>query len=556
MFPLLISQRRLSFIGILLLTLLSAAIGIGILAYIRTAFLISNPNTSSQVLFLFLGLVLALMIVSALTQIFLHQLGHRFVMDLRQDWVSRLLKLDLEQMQRIGSGRILALLNTDIRNITIAFVHLPELIHSLLLVTGILFYLAYLSPALFAVIITTIMIIALLGLTLVGRLSHYISKVRRDEDLLQQDYQAMVSGKRELTLNQSRANAFFNHELSEHADSYRHNVTRADSMVDLSNSLANGLVLAMVGISFYVSSALGWADNDVAAIYALAILFLRTPMMTAVSAVPIIVSAQISYRNMQSLSLPEQAEALNSSAVSLFTTFKRITFSDVSYGYGETQQFDIGPINFKLNRGELVFIIGGNGSGKSTFANLLCGLYQPKSGEILIDGDILKAEQWNEYRQLFSAIFSDFHVFRQLIDGQGEDANQAEIDEWLKRLGMDDKVTTENNRLSAVDFSQGQKKRLALLMAVLEKRDCLLLDEWAADQDPQFRHFFYNQLLPLLAKQGKTIIAITHDDHYFDGADRILKMDEGRLLELTASERQALNKLAHSNNEITYLVAE
>jgi len=139
MFPLLISQRRLSFIGILLLTLLSAAIGIGILAYIRTAFLISNPNTSSQVLFLFLGLVLALMIVSALTQIFLHQLGHRFVMDLRQDWVSRLLKLDLEQMQRIGSGRILALLNTDIRNITIAFVHLPELIHSLLLVTGILF---------------------------------------------------------------------------------------------------------------------------------------------------------------------------------------------------------------------------------------------------------------------------------------------------------------------------------------------------------------------------------------------------------------------------------
>jgi putative ATP-binding cassette transporter len=183
-------------------------------------------------------------------------------------------------------------------------------------------------------------------------------------------------------------------------------------------------------------------------------------------------------------------------------------------------------------------------------------LYQPKSGEILIDGDILKAEQWNEYRQLFSAIFSDFHVFRQLIDGQGEDANQAEIDEWLKRLGMDDKVTTENNRLSAVDFSQGQKKRLALLMAVLEKRDCLLLDEWAADQDPQFRHFFYNQLLPLLAKQGKTIIAITHDDHYFDGADRILKMDEGRLLELTASERQALNKLAHSNNEITYLVAE
>jgi len=551
LFPLLLSQRRLSFFGIVLLTLLSAALGIGILAFIRAEFLMSNSNTGISVLILFLGLVLALMVISALTQILLHRLGHRFVMDLRQDWVSQLLKLDLEQMQRIGNGRVLALLNTDIRNITIAFVHLPELIHSLLLVSGILLYLAYLSPALFAVIITTIAVIALLGITLVGRLSHYITKVRHDEDLLQQDYQAMVSGKRELTLNRSRAQAFFNQELSEHADSYRQNVTRADSLVDLSNSLANGLVLAMVGISFYMSSALGWVTADIAAIYALAILFLRTPMMAAVSAVPVIVSAQVSYRNMLSLSLPEEfsKETSVTTKVAEFNNFKNITLSDIQYGYGEEQKFEVGPINFEFNRGELIFIIGGNGSGKSTFANLLCGLYKPKAGNILIDEQILESHQWGEYRQLFSAVFSDFHVFRQLIDGQGEDADQALIEAWLKRLNMNSKVSTENNRLSAVDFSQGQKKRLALLLAVLEKRDCLLLDEWAADQDPQFRHFFYNQLLPLLTQQGKTIIAITHDDHYFDGADRILKMDEGQLSELSISERQALNKVAHTSNE-------
>lgn len=562
MFSLLLSQRRLSFFGIVLLTLLSASLGIGILAFIRSAFLTPNSETGSQVLFLFLGLVLALMVVSALTQILLHHLGHRFVMNLRQDWVSQLLKLDLEQMQRIGSGRVLALLNTDVRNITIAFVHLPELIHSLLLVSGILLYLAYLSPALFGVIISTIAVIALLGITLVGRLSHYITKVRHDEDLLQQDYQAMVSGKRELTLNQSRADAFFHQELSEHADSYRRNVTSADAMVDLSNSLANGLVLAMVGISFYMSSALGWVSADIAAIYALAILFLRTPMMAAVSAVPVIISAQVSYRNMLSLSLPketlpkESPTTKSQPAKPSFSNFKRITFKEMSYGYGEEQQFKVGPINFEFNRGELIFIIGGNGSGKSTFANLLCGLYQPQSGQILIDDQALQPQQWSEYRKLFSAVFSDFHVFRQLIDGQGEKADQAMIDTWLKRLKMDAKVSTENHRLSAVDFSQGQKKRLALLLAVLEKRDCLLLDEWAADQDPQFRHFFYNQLLPLLTRQGKTIIAITHDDHYFDGADRILKMDEGQLLELNPAERKALNQVVHSTEEHTDLIAD
>jgi putative ATP-binding cassette transporter len=109
---------------------------------------------------------------------------------------------------------------------------------------------------------------------------------------------------------------------------------------------------------------------------------------------------------------------------------------------------------------------------------------------------------------------------------------------------MHHKVEHDGQRLSDVRFSQGQRKRLALLMAAVEQRDCLLLDEWAADQDPQFRQFFYHELLPALQSQGKTIIAITHDDHYFDRADRLLKMDAGCLTEVDGqTARQSVQVL-------------
>ena len=188
----------------------------------------------------------------------------------------------------------------------------------------------------------------------------------------------------------------------------------------------------------------------------------------------------------------------------------------------------------------MIFIIGGNGSGKSTFARLLTGLYRPHTGNVFLNGQPMTELNWPNYRQQFSTVFSDFYLFHQITNGQGQDVPEADIKEWMDRLEMSHKVTQENGRLSDVRYSQGQRKRLALLMAVAEQRGCMLLDEWAADQDPRFRKVFYQQLLPLLKVRGVTVIAITHDDRYFDAADRIFKMDSGQLTELdTADKSQA-----------------
>ncbi|WP_417788549.1 ATP-binding cassette domain-containing protein, partial [Stutzerimonas xanthomarina] len=195
-----------------------------------------------------------------------------------------------------------------------------------------------------------------------------------------------------------------------------------------------------------------------------------------------------------------------------------------------------------LKRGEVVFLIGGNGSGKSTLARLLTGLYQPQSGCVRVDGRPLQEEDWKTYRQHFSAIYTDLHLFDRLMGPAGESPDAMLIEEWLKALGMHTKLDFDGDRVTNANLSQGQRKRLAMLLAVAEQRDLLLLDEWAADQDPQFRRVFYRELLPQLRALGKTLVVISHDDHYFDQADRLLEMRQGQLVELTGEQREAASR--------------
>jgi putative ATP-binding cassette transporter len=207
-------------------------------------------------------------------------------------------------------------------------------------------------------------------------------------------------------------------------------------------------------------------------------------------------------------------------------------------GDGGESGFDVGPIDLQLYRGELVFLVGGNGSGKSTLARLLTGLHRPSAGEIRLDGQPVQAEQWQAYRQLFASVFTDFHLFARLLGPLGQEVDESLVGRWLDQLRLSHKIRFSAGRLAGTRFSQGQRKRLALLLAMLEDRDILILDEWAADQDPLFRRLFYRELLPQLKAAGKTILAITHDDHYFDQADRLLKMDGGRLHELSGQARE------------------
>lgn len=190
--------------------------------------------------------------------------------------------------------------------------------------------------------------------------------------------------------------------------------------------------------------------------------------------------------------------------------------------------FLLGPIDLSVKSGELIFIVGSNGSGKSTLAKLITGLYTPRSGEIFLNDTPITAANIEWYRQHFATTFADVYLFDRYL-GLEDPQIDREIGKYLKEFQLDRKVSVNNGVLSTTSLSQGQRKRLALLTAFLEDRPIYLFDEWASDQDPAFREVFYQQMLIQLKERGKLVIVITHDDRYFHLADRILKLNYGRV---------------------------
>ena len=211
-------------------------------------------------------------------------------------------------------------------------------------------------------------------------------------------------------------------------------------------------------------------------------------------------------------------------------TFSKLELEQVVHAYPgeEENRFSLGPVDLTFKPGEIVFIVGGNGSGKSTLAKLITGLYIPEAGEIKLDSEVITDDNREWYRQHFSVIFSDFYLFEKLL-GMDKPALDEQAQEYLRQLKINHKVTIEKGKLSTTELSQGQRKRLALLTAYLENRPIYLFDEWASDQDPIFRDIFYKEILMNLKKRNKTVLVISHDDHYFHLADRIIKLDYGKV---------------------------
>jgi putative ATP-binding cassette transporter len=157
-------------------------------------------------------------------------------------------------------------------------------------------------------------------------------------------------------------------------------------------------------------------------------------------------------------------------------------------------------------------------------ANLLTGLFVADIGTIEINGVQVHNDELGSH---YSTIFSNHHIFKKLY-GMNLDDKKEELNYLLKLLRLDEKVSIDNGSFSTIELSNGQRKRLCLLKCFIEDSQIYLFDEWAADQDPEYKKIFYHQLLPEMKKKGKIIIAITHDDNYFDVADKIIKMDMGK----------------------------
>lgn len=531
-------QYRWPFLIVMALSLASAALGIGLIAWINQR-LIATPEVSLAVLPEFLGLLLLLMAVTLGSQLALTMLGHHFVFRLRSEFIKRLMDTHVERVEQLGSAALLAGLTSDVRNITLAFVRLPELVQGIILTIGSAAYLGWLSPEMLGITAIWVAVTILGGYLLVTRVYKHIAQLREIEDSLHDDYQTVIEGRKELTLNRERAERIYQDTYIPHAADYRSHIIRADTFHLSAVNWSNIMMLGAIGLVFWMANSLGWSDTNVAATFSLTLLFLRTPMLSAIGALPTLISAQVAFNKLSQFELaPYEAGFPRSREPAKWQTLE---MRDVVFQYGDNA-FSVGPLNLKIERGELIFLIGGNGSGKSTLAMLLTGLYQPVSGAIYLDEKQIDAGNLDDYRRLFSAVFTDVWLFDRLLGPQGEQGNPGLVAAWLERLQMSKKLKLENGTILNLKLSKGQRKRVALLLALAEEREIILLDEWAADQDPHFRREFYQTLLPLMQQMGKTIFAISHDDRYFIHADRLLEMRQGKLSELTGQERESVSR--------------
>ena len=538
-------QYRWPFLMVMVLSLLSAVLGIGLIAFINLR-LIETPDISLSVLPEFLGLLLLLMVVTLGSQLALTTLGHHFVYRLRSEFIKRLMDTHVERIEKLGSAALLAGLTSDVRNITIAFVRLPELVQGIILTLGSAAYLAWLSPQMLGVTAIWVAVTIYGGYLLVARVYKHLAQLREIEDQLYNDYQTVIEGRKELALNRERAERVYEDTYIPHASDYRRHIIRADTYHLSAVNWSNIMMLGAIGLVFWMANSLGWSDTNVAATFSLTLLFLRTPMLSAIGALPTLLTAQVAFNKLNKFQLaPYEADFPRSLEPARWQTLE---MRDVVFQYADNT-FSVGPLNLKIERGELLFLIGGNGSGKSTLAMLLTGLYQPVSGAIYLDGKKIEASNQDDYRKLFSAVFTDVWLFDRLLGPQGAQANAELVSSWLERLKMSEKLELENGTILNLKLSKGQRKRVALLLALAEERDIILLDEWAADQDPHFRREFYQLLLPLMQQMGKTIFAISHDDHYFIHADRLLEMRQGQLSELTGHEREHASRDAVARTE-------
>lgn len=410
---------------------------------------------------------------------------------------------------------------------------IPTLCICLSITGGCLIYLGWLSYKLLLILLA-ILTMGILGLmVLERRAKSHLRMARAEFDHLVGHFRTLTEGAKELRLHRSRREAFFSNALKMTAEMVKqHNVAGGTryAMLGGINQVLYFFVIGftLLGVPIFISDI----SNRVLVGYALTLLYMRGPLITIIGMIPTFGMAKTSLEKVEALGLVLSfTDSSDIAPVRPASSWHRVDLSGVTHSYYSEEgsdSFILGPIDMRLVPGEVIFVVGANGSGKTTLAKLMTGLYAPESGEISIDGERVEEANRDHYRQYFSAVFADFYLFDHLL-GLGDSGIDEQANRYIEQLQLSHKVRVVEGKLSTTELSYGQRKRLALLTALLEDRPIYVFDEWAAGQDPLFKELFYVQFLPELRARGKTVVVISHDDRYFHVADRIVKLEYGRI---------------------------
>lgn len=463
--------------------------------------------------------------------ILFERLGQRAQSDLRSFIAQRVIAADYQQLEQLGAARVQSALSEHCTRVAEFFVSFPVILTNAIIVAGCLLYLAFLSWQVF------LLAILVIGF---GSLGYHLAHLRairhldiaaKEQDNLFAYFRSLTDGAKELRLNRDKRSAFYDGVLKQSIEKVRKERTFGMSIFVASASWGNFLIYAFIGMVLFLLVGDVPERTLIMTGYALVFVYMVGPLEALLLNIPRANLAQVSAKRIEEITRAMSSSESQTNKTEL-PPLQSIMLQGVLHRYYHEQKdeiFTLGPIDLQFHPGEITFLIGGNGSGKTTLAKLLVGLYPPEEGKIMLNNVAVDDTNRDDYRQFFTTIFSDFHLFDRLLETNHGNDLDKEGNRLLAKLHLQNKVKVENGAFTTLTLSQGQRKRLALVVAYLENRPFLVFDEWAADQDPAFKEIFYYELLPELRAKGKAILVISHDDRYFHLADRLLRMENGRL---------------------------
>jgi putative pyoverdin transport system ATP-binding/permease protein len=523
-----IDLRRM--IGMAIIAGLSNAM---VLAVVNAAAGPSAQNNKARLAVMFVTVLVAYSISQRYLMFEASKEIERIIHRVRSRLTAAVRDSELIDIEHIGRTRIYNAISKEIQALGQNTNTLVAVSQMSLLVVFAMLYLLVLSPIAFAIAMVFMSVAVTIYL---GRLK-VVNKAITDsfgaEFGLHELLEGILDGFKEVKLNATRSQQISDDLLEASLEAAESRVTAQSELVRNYVFTQNVFFLLLATMVFVVPLITDIASETIVKLTT-AILFVVSAIAGVVSSVPVFINANASAGNIMDLQraigAPPRLLSESARIAVAPTAFERIEVKDASFTYGEggSQGFRVGPFNVTFKAGETVFISGGNGSGKSTFMRLFTSLYWPRDGYVAVDGQPVTHETVENYRALFTAVFSEYHLFKRLY-GVAPEA-LAEIPELLKLFEIEDKTQLIDGAFTTVNLSAGQRKRVALIVAMLERRPICVLDEWAADQDPLFRRKFYEDLLPMLKARGMTVIAVSHDDRYFSVADRRLHLEEGRIV--------------------------
>jgi cyclic peptide transporter len=541
------SKYRKELPQIAIISMLSGLAGTALLFLVTTAFFSSVGL--EYLLYYFLLVLITHVGGRKIAQTKMIKLSNNLALDLRIDLIHKLFTTKYQRFEKMEEGRIFTTLNDDTGVLAGTAGMIVLLLTNIVTAVSGFIYMTTISVS------STLVVVGVtIGLIFYYRFvaksgRRFMEAARDAQNVYLSLLNGTLKGYKELSIHRRKKYEFKQDVIKSSEINANRNIMAGLKFLN-ANLIGDLFTIIVLGILSIVISRVVTGVNIVTLIsFVMVLLYLLGPIRIILSGLPTITRLRVSWGRVKgfvrdldargsqesvkefikNLDIPGEKDPIPLEGLDYHPEpIGHLKVQGLMFAYksesGE-EGFSIGPVDFELNKGETLFLIGGNGSGKTTVAKLITGLYLSDKGSIKIDDQEVEVNQLGEY---FSTIYSGFHLFKKIYGVDTSD-KEADIQKYLQLLNLDQKVQVKDNEYSTLDMSGGQRKRLALFQCLMEDRPIYLFDEVAADQDPEFRRFFYRELLPYMKQAGKLVIAITHDDHYFDVADKVIKLDMGKV---------------------------